>query len=157
MSWSLQLQHGDFAIGGARLGTVTGGRKLLQDIRCAILEKMGTDNLHPGYGSIIDGGITPDGAIANGVIGEADIDLAMIEVEAEINRITRDYQRQQLARAKQDKLIYGKATLDASEVLIDLQSLNFYQNQDTLFIQITYVTGIDGAPVSIDIPVGTDS
>jgi hypothetical protein len=140
MSWSLQITHGDFQVESAHLGTVTQHAKLIQDFRCAILEKMGTDNLHPDFGSLIDGGTTPDGTTSNGVIGESDLGTVGLIIETEINRIARYMQRAQLERAKQDKLTYGKATLTPQEVLLQLNGIEMTQRQDSIKVVVGLVS-----------------
>lgn len=151
MSWSLSLKSGDFSVTGAYLGTATKQQKLVQDLRCAILEQMGTDNLHPSYGSLINGGVTTDGTVYPGVIGEDDIDFAILEIETDITRIIRNYQSSQLVRAKQDKTTYGRATLDPEEVVVDLGGINFNQVQDSLEVTITVITATD-TPLTVPLP-----
>lgn len=156
MSWSLELRNGDFTAGAARLGTVTRHRKLFQDLRCAVLERMGTDNLHPGYGSLIDGGRSPDGVEHPGVIGETDLQMIVLEIESEIHRISRNLQRQQLARAKQDHLTYGKPTLEPAEVLVGVSGIDFYQREDVLKVTVTVQTASDDSwafEIPIEIPL----
>lgn len=136
MTWSLQITNGDFTVDAAHLGTVTAQAKLLQDFRCAILENMGTDNLHPEYGSLIDGGINPEGQIVEGVIGRTDPHEVAMLIESEVSRIARYMQRAQLARAKADKMTYGRATLVPQEVLLSLNGINFFQQEDLLRVTI---------------------
>lgn len=143
MSWSLKLENGDFAISGSRIGTVTGKEKLVQDLRNWILEHMGTDDLHPGYGSLLDGGVTPQGVVMPGVIGTDDLDLAEIEIRNEIQRIVADYQALQLARAKSDKLTLGRPTLIPSEVLLSLDGIDIEQDMDTLKVTLSISTATD--------------
>src|SRR4051794_27221905 len=99
MSWSLELRGGDLAIGGASYGVVTNQAKLVQDLRCAILERMGTDPDHPGYGSLIDGGRL-NGVEQESVIATDDWDVAVLTVEGEIRRIVDLYQKMQIARSE---------------------------------------------------------
>lgn len=140
MSWSLQISHGDFRVESAHLGTVTGQAKLIQDFRCAILEQMGIDNLHPDFGSLIDGGTTPEGVSTTGVIGESDLNMVALVIETEINRIARYIQRAQLARAKSDKLTYGKATLTPQEVLLQLKGIELTQQEDKVKVKIGLIS-----------------
>lgn len=137
MTWSLRIRNGDFVVDSARLETVTAQQKLLQDFRCALLEQMGTDNLHPDYGSLIDGGITSDGRVVSGIIGETDIDEVTLIIQSEVARISRYMQRAQLARAKTDRLTYGRATMVPQEVLLSLNGLNFNQFEDELKVTIS--------------------
>src|SRR4051812_30826669 len=132
MSWSLQIHNGDFVTDGNQISTVIRQAKMLQDLRLWILERMGTDDLHPGYGSLIDGGTRPDGSEAFGVIGESDFDFAILQVEQDLRRIITEYQGRQLSRAKVDRTIYGRGTLTPEEVVIDVPSIDFIQQQDTM-------------------------
>ena len=135
MSWSLQLRHGDLVLGGTRLAQVTGHNKLIQDLRCAILEKMGTDDLHPNFGSIIDGGRQDDKVIPS-IIGEQNTEIIAIAVRAELERIGREHQQRQFGRAEDDRFVYGKATLTAEEVLDAIEGIDFTLIQDTMLVRI---------------------
>ena len=154
MSWSLQIKDGDFRVDSAHLGTVIGQNKLVQDMTCAIMERMGTDNLHPEYGSLIDGGRTPDGVVATSVIGDTDTEMVALKIESELTRIARQLQRQQLARAKADKMTYGNATLSPQEVLMELQGVDFSITLDrlTVFVHLVTATGFE---FDITIPIDT--
>lgn len=152
MSWSLKLTHGDFELSNASLGTVTAENKLVQDFRCYLLERMGTDNLHPGFGSLIDGGIQPDGTEVESPIGESDVQTVVLFLEKEIRRIGSDYQQRQLARAKSDKFTYSKVTLTAGEILVGIPSVTFTQTMDTLDVVVALQTG-NNTQRSLTIPV----
>jgi hypothetical protein len=141
MSWSLEIRNGDFALTGSNLGTLKGSEKMLQDLRHYILERMGTDTAHPGYGSLIDGGVTPDGTVHRGVIGNPNFDFAQLEVEADIARIIREYQGRQLSRAKYDKMTYGRATLTPDEVVLGVSSIRFEQVLDQLQVFVVIQNG----------------
>jgi hypothetical protein len=143
MSWSLKISDGDFRVDANHLSTVTAQSKLVQDFRCALLEQMGTDNLHPDFGSLIDGGITPDGTHHGGVIGEDDVEMVAMMIEAEVTRIARYIQRTQLARAKQDRFTLGRATLDPQEVLLEVNGINFEQKEDRLRVVIHLTSAIN--------------
>lgn len=143
MSWSLQITHGDFAVESAHLSTVTGSQKLVQDFRCAVLEQMGTDNLHRDFGSLIDGGTNVDGVVSNGVIGMTDLQQVALIIESEINRIARYIQRAQLERAKSDKLTYGRATLTPQEVLLALNGIQMEQREDRIKVIVGLTTATD--------------
>lgn len=159
MSWSLQVRNGDLALSGASYGVVTGGNKLTQDLRCALLEHMGTDPSHPTFGSTIDGGMRSDGTYIPGVIGEGRSDLALIRIEAEIRRIVRDYQARQLERAKNDKLTYGKATLTGNEVLMNLVGISASQSLDTLNVKVQIQTarGTETIDIAVNNPTALTS
>lgn len=150
MSWSFQIANGDLTLGNASYGTVTGEQKLVQDLRAYILEKMGTDDMHPTYGSTINGGRLADGTEVQGSIGIANNALALAEVESEIRRIASDYQARQLQRAKDDRITYGKVTLTKGEVLLGIGNIDVKQYADTLDLTITLNTG-NNTEVELDL------
>jgi hypothetical protein len=140
MSWSLRLQHGDLLLSGAGLATTTGASKLAQDLRCYILEEMGLDDMHPDYGSTLNGATLADGTNVPGVIGITDPQLAQTELEVEMRRIVNAYQANQLARAKADRLRFGKATLTRGEALLQLSGIDQQRVADTLYVTLKLVT-----------------
>lgn len=140
------MRGGDLTLGNASYGTVTGEQKLVQDLRAYILERMGTDDMHPDFGSLIDGGRLADGTEINGVIGQMNTDLAQVEIETEIRRLINAFQTRQLQRAKDDQLVYGKTTLTKGEVLIGLVNLNFSRYADSATIILTLQTASDTTP-----------
>lgn len=149
MSWSLKVSHGDLELSQASFSTVSGGAKLAQDLRGYILEHMGTDDLHPEFGSLLDGGIR-NGEYVEGVIGQPNDALSLALVEREIRRLVADYQARQLTRARNDAAIYGKATLSKGEVLLSLSRIDTTQADDTMYITLNILTG-DGSAISLDL------
>lgn len=152
MSWSLEIRNGDLTLSGARYGGVTGAAKLVQDFRAQLLERMGTDPQHPEYGSLINGGRTPDGREHPGAIGQTTNSLTILDVRTEIIRIAQNIQSRQLAKARADRIKYGKVTLRHSEVLYSLRDVNIRQDEDSLIINITLVTA-DGTVVEPTIAI----
>lgn len=155
MSWSLQLRGGDLVIGGASFGTVTGQQKLVQDLRCAILERMGTDEDHPWFGSLIDGGRL-NGVEQESIIATTDWGVAILAVEGEIRRIVDQYQKSQIVRNERDRTAYGKPTLTPGELLMGISNMQFYQAQDNLLCRVTLITGAD-AEITVNVPLGTNN
>ena len=154
MSWSLQLRKGDLVIGGTSFGTVTGQQKLVQDLRCAILERMGTDEDHPWFGSLIDGGRL-NGVEQSSLIASDDWGAAILSIEAEIRRIVDDYQKRQIVRTERDRTSYGTPTLTPGELLMGIAEMQFFQAQDNLLCRVTLITGAD-AQVTVNVPLGTN-
>jgi hypothetical protein len=155
MSWSLQLRGGDLVIGGASFGVATQQQKLVQDLRCAILERMGTDEDHPWFGSLIDGGRL-NGVEQESIIATDDWNMAVLTVEGEIRRIVDAYQKQQIIRSEQDRSTYGKPTLTPGELLMGVSNIEFFQAQDNLLCRVTLVTGSD-RDIQINVPLGTNT
>jgi hypothetical protein len=142
-------------IGGSSFGTVTNQNKLVQDLRCAILERMGTDEDHPWFGSLIDGGRL-NGTEQPSIIATDDWDVAVLAVEGEIRRIVDQYQKQQIIRTERDRTNYGKPTLTPAELLMGIGNIQFFQAQDNLLCRVTLTTGAD-SELSINVPLGTNT
>lgn len=149
------MRNGDLVVGGSSFGAVAEQPKLVQDLRCAILERMGTDEDHPWFGSLIDGGRL-NGVEQESLIATDDWNYAVLAVEAEIRRIVDQYQKQQLVRTEQDRSTYGKPTLTPGELLMGVSNLQFFQAQDNLLCRVTLVTGAD-AEFPLNIPLGTNA
>src|SRR3954464_5179233 len=136
MSWSLELRGGDLALGGTQLGTVIGPRKLVQDLRCALLEPRGLDDAHPTYGSLLDSGRDDNGVEVASVFGTNNWERIALRVEGEIRRIAALQQQTQLSRAQSDRHTYGTSTLTPDELLVRVSSVQMYQAQDTLLARV---------------------
>jgi hypothetical protein len=153
VSWSLKLRAGDIDVQHAQIGVVQGSQKLVQDFRCAVLEALGNDDLHPSWGSTLDGGIGSNGEWVPGVIGTADPWAAQMQVESEIRRIATLLQQRQLQRLQQERLTYNKVTLTASEILLGVTNVRMSQVGDALTVGVTLHNGQDEfliVTVSID-------
>jgi hypothetical protein len=156
MSWSLRIRNGDLVIDGAKLGQVAGPSKLVQDLRCALLEQKGNDNLHPEFGSLIDGGIDENGNIAPSIVGESNWDLIALRIQSEIHSVAKAHQQRQLQRAAQDRSVYGDSTLSANEILLSVTNIEMFHAQDTLLVRIHLSTGTSQV-IKIDVPVAANS
>jgi hypothetical protein len=140
MTWSLRLQNGDLTLGNASYGTVTSEEKLVQDLRCYILEQMGTDDMHPNFGSLLDGGYRSDGSSVKSLIGTPNDAFTQLGVETELRRIIADYQDRQLRRAKDDRIVFGKTTLTKGEVLLAVDEMRVEPTEDKLIVTLTLQT-----------------
>lgn len=151
MSWSLEIRNGDLTVDRGQLGIATGGNKLGQDLRCHILERMGTDRLHPSYGSVLDGGTRQDGIEVESIIGETDEGLIRTFINTEINRIMKDHQSKQYDRAIDDRLKYNHTTLTDAEILetVDTELVSF---ADMMMVRIK-LHSASGAETRIGIPL----
>lgn len=154
MSFSLQLLHGDLGLNGTSLGTVEGWSKLTQDLSSYILTAMGEDPDHPEYGSLIDGGVTPEGQYVEGAVGASDWSRAGMILQSEIQRIATAYQNQQISRNQADLARFGKPTLTADEVLVNVQKVELFQNEDQLLAIITITTGTGSIQLNLPISSG---
>lgn len=153
MSWSLEIDNGDLVFGGNGIATVTGAHKLTQDLRCAILEPMGIDDLHPTYGSVIDGGMLPDGTYQDGIIGGTNDAYAASFVQSELQRIGSNYQQAQTVRNQNDMTVYGRSTLTPDEVLLALENVQVTAIQNQMMVTVDLQTG--SGPLSTSVPISS--
>ncbi len=142
MSWSLKIRNGDLAIDGGTYGTVTGPEKLVQDLRCWILEEQGNDVMHPDYGSLIQGGMSPSGVPVPSPLGNTFSAEDLLRIESEVRRVIMAYQAQQRDRISVDTVRYnGKNTMSPGEILLSIKNISIIQNIDTALCYVTLVTG----------------
>lgn len=151
MSWSLNLRNGDLTVDRGQLGAATGIDKLAQDLRCHLLERMGADRHHPGFGSVLDGGTREDGVEIESIIGEADEGLITSFIGGEVARIVREYQGKQLDRALSDRISYNKTTLSDEEIL-EAADVTLTHVEDAMIVHIT-LRSSGGASQRIGIPL----
>lgn len=155
MTWSFHTKNGDLNLGGAGGGfaTVTGQQKLVQDLKNWLLEPRGTDPLHPDFGAVLDGGLLPDGSIADSLIGTQLTNEALVLIESEVRRVLASYQQQQLDRLTRENTLYGgKNTFSAGEVLVGVTGVTLQQVSDTVLVTVSIQTG-DGDSISFTQPL----
>lgn len=153
MSWSLLIRNGDLAYDGSGYARATGGTKLGQDLRCALLTQLGSDPDSPDYGSILLGGVGADGSNLSPVTGGRDWERAALLIESEIRRVARDLQAYQSDRTRADQAVYGTSTLTPDEVLASIDAVDFVQVGDELLVGVT-VRSQAGSQASVTVPVG---
>lgn len=152
MSWSLGLKHGDLFLDRGGYATTTGPNKLVQDLRCALLEERGHDPHHPEFGSLIDGGVDEYGHYVSTLIGDDDWDFVAMRVDGEIRRISALHQQAQIERSKRDRGTYGQSTLIPDELLLEVKSVTMQQAQDSLMVSVVLQTG-DSREIAINVPI----
>jgi len=153
MSWSLQIKTGDLNLSGpAGYAAVRGSQKLIQDLRNWLLERRGTDFLHPHYGSTLDGGMIR-GVSTDAVIGSSVTAEVLLDIETEIRRVLNAYQSQQAARMRRDIMRYGgRNTFDDNEILESVGAVTIRQVNDVVAVRITINTS-SGRSISLVQPL----
>jgi len=154
MSWSFNVKNGDLDLSGpGGFSVVTGGQKLIQDLKHWLLESRGTDPMHPEYGSTLDGGVTSDGSVVEAFIGANIYKERLLDVESEIRRVLFSYQDQQLARLRSEQeRLGGKNTFAPNEILYSVDGVNVRQIDDKVVAQLRLRTQ-NNADVSFIQPV----
>lgn len=132
------IKEGDLVVGNGRMATVTGSQKLVQDLRCWVLQRMGSDPYQLGYGSLIEGGVQPNGVVVESPIGMVITNWGEVEsfISSDIQRIVSLYQNEQSRRIREDQSIYNKITLTPDEILKSLDNITYEVQEDTLNVVI---------------------
>ena len=150
MSFSLKLEHGDLALSNNSYATVTGSDKLQQDLVCAILTPLGFDELHPEFGSTLIENLLD--ANEPGILGTRNFSQAASLVHAEIARICKNYQAQQVHRAEEDATRFGRQTLEPHEILVALKGIDFTQAEDKLICVVKLEIGNETVTLRVPMP-----
>lgn len=143
MSWSLDVSTGDLNLTSSTtgMGTVTGSSKAFQDLKCAILESMGNDPMHPEYGSLLDGGVMPDGTLIESQFGNIIDNGLVFKIETEIKRVIQDYSKRQQDKMSSEIQRNGKHTFAPGEIVSSIQNIESRQINDTLLIKVSLMMG----------------
>lgn len=149
MTWSLYLRNGDIARGkGNSLATVTGANKVQQDLSHWLMAELGSNPFYRSYGSLLEEEEGKTIVIGDQVVSVADDKVTL--VVSEINRIIEEYQKQQLARLRQEVITYeGKHTFSEGEIIEDF-NVEYEHLFDTLYVQINLIL-LNGTQQSIEI------
>jgi hypothetical protein len=150
MSFSLRIEHGDLALNGTELGKVEGADKLQQDLAVAILTPLGFEELHPLFGSILVENLIDNGIVD--ILGTNNFRRAATLVNAELRRLCRNYQEQQLKRNENDAIRFGRYTLTPNEILVSVKNIVFKQAEDHLICELQLEIGTETVSIPVPIP-----
>jgi len=148
MSKSLSIALGDLNVTGRHYDTVRGKDKLMQDLRCLLIEQVGTDPATPGWGSALD---------TDSYVGAVYSDALAAEARMDIMALLQGYQAAQLEKLKQETIQYdGLNTFEEGEVIESIDEITTLQVGTTLLVRINLTT-VAGDQIRIDVPVDTFS
>lgn len=155
MTYSLDISSGDLSMSGpGGVAVVTSQHKLVQDLRCHMLESIGHDPMHPDFGSALDGGVLPDGTVIETNIGNIITKNALLNIETEIRRILTNYQRLQLSRIRSEQSIYsGRDYFDTGEILYAVDGVQATQFGSTVVVRVSIRTA-SGRSINFATPIG---
>lgn len=123
---TMMLRDGDLVVSRRDYVMTTGAGKVAQDIRGALLEPLGNDRFHTGWGSTLDQFV---GTVLN--------EFSEMDIEAEVNRVINNYAAIQRDRIDTD-IISEAATprFTTDEVLSRIDSIALTSDADTVNIVI---------------------
>lgn len=126
---TLLLRDGDLVPSHRDFLRVTGAGKVAQDLRCALLEPLGNDRFHPGWGSTLDQFIA---IIAN--------ENSRAEVEAEVNRVIANYAAIQRDKVEVDINSNAEPRYSTDEILSRIGRVEVTIAYETVHVDISVVT-----------------
>lgn len=138
---TLMLKDGDLVVGAVGHETISGPSMVAQDLRGALIEPLGNDRFHPGYGSTIDS-----------FIGQSQSEEVLFEVEQEVLRVTNNYSAVQedfIRRAAWE----NRPSRNTNEVFGRVDSIKFNPEPTRLGVNIQIKT-VDGSSFVVDTMTG---
>ena len=126
---TLMLRDGDLVPGHRDYVLVEGTGKVAQDLRGALLEPLGTDRFHPGWGSSLGDHIA---TIAS--------EQSEMEVLAEVNRVISNYAAVQRDKIEADMTGDAPTRFTTDEVLARIRGVNSKTTDETVQVDIQLQT-----------------
>lgn len=135
---TLMLRDGDLVPTHRDYAQVTGVAKVAQDLRCALLEPLGNDRFHPGWGSTLDTFVS--------LVADAD---TQAEVQGEVNRVISNYAAIQRDKIEADINGGGSTRFTTDEVLSRVHGVSTSISTETIRVNIGLQT-LSGDIVVVD-------
>lgn len=144
---TLMIRNGDLVPGPDGFETVTGSRKVAQDLRMAVGEPLGTDRFHPGFGSRLDTYV--------GVVNDESV---RFEVEQEVTRVVQNYVAVQRDMIQRDMATGGRSRFTTDDVVGSVDSIKATSLYDAVNVRVQLRTlAKTGVLVELDTVGGTDA
>lgn len=126
---TMMLKDGDFDVSGGNYAMVTGTAKVAQDLRGALLEPLGNDRFHTGWGSTLDTFIA---SIAD--------ENTRMDIEAEVNRVVTNYAAIQRDKIEADITGDTDSRFTTDEVLSRIRSITVTEAVESVTVAIALQT-----------------
>lgn len=123
--FTLNLDDGDLVIGPRGFDLVAGAQRITQDLRGAILEPLGNDRFHPGYGSRLDN-----------YVGRINDPALAFAVRQEVTRIVSNYVSIQRDKVERDAVSAGRARYTTSDVIASVGAVHTTVKDDSISVVI---------------------
>jgi hypothetical protein len=112
---------------------------------------MGTDPMHPDYGSLLDGGRLPNGTVVQSSIGSDASSL--FRIEEEVSRVIQNFITRQNQRIKSDMASFGRTSVSDSEIIQRVSSVETKLFGSKLILQVNLVMRNNNS-ITITQPLG---
>jgi phage baseplate assembly protein W len=126
---TLALEDGDLVVSKRDYAPVSGIGKIRQDLRGALLEPMGNDRFHTGWGSLLEQAIAA-------VVDEN----LRLDIESEVNRVVTNYAAVQNDQIDTDVTSQTDSRFTTDEILSRIESIKVTTSLDSVLIAITLQT-----------------
>ena len=126
---TLMLSNGDLTPRGRSFAEVSGTAKVQQDLRGALVEPLGTDRFHPGWGS----------SLGDHIATIAD-EQSEFEVRAEVNRVISNYASVQRDKVEADIFSGGDTRFSTDEILSSVAGVTATAIGDRISVDIRLQT-----------------
>lgn len=123
------LRNGDLVIGPEGFKTISGTKKIRQDLSLAIGEEYGSDRFHPQWGSTLQR-----------MVGTTITEDTPFTVRSEVARVIQQYIDIQRFENVQDKMAFRRSRYSTSEIINRVNSIDASVNLDTVSIRINLST-----------------
>lgn len=138
----LKIEQGDLVLSGGAYAEVTGAQKVAQDLRLALVEPLGTDRFHPGWGSRL-----------SDFIGHPLTEAVRFDVQQEAARVVGNYVSVQRDKIQADVAADRKSRYLTADILTAVDSVQATSVQDVVQVQVRVRTGA-GQSVSVTAAAG---
>lgn len=135
---TLLLREGDLVVSHTDYATVEGTGKVAQDLRAALLEPLGNDRFHPGWGSSLGDFIA--------LIADEGTRYA---VESEVNRVVSNYAAIQRDKIEADITSDADTRFSTDEILSRIAGIKVNVGTETVKVEISLQT-LSGEVVTLN-------
>lgn len=119
------LKQGDLVLTGDRFAMVDGAARVQQQLSLALAEPFGGDRFHPRWGSVLHNWIGT-------TIGQNTTEY----IQAEVNRVIRNFIMAQNAALAQRSSLNRKPTLTLDEIISEVTEIRVEQNADAMIVKV---------------------
>ena len=126
---TLALVGGDLVVGATGHETISGSRKIRQDLALTLGEPLALDRFHPEMGSVVVD-----------YIGQPIDDETEMLVRAEVGRIVQQYIAIQQREVLKDNLAARASRFNASDVVTAIRDITAKVDYDSIRVSVSLVT-----------------
>ena len=125
----LELRDGDLVVGPGGFATVSGARRVQQDIGAVVREAVGTDRFHPRWGTVLQD-----------YVGGVQTTESFMLVRAEIERLIHNYIVLQTEQITSDMDAGLRPRYSPDEIVADVGNIEIQQRYDQINVRVSIHT-----------------